>query len=140
MKKFKFIATIVCIIMLLACTGCNSTTGSSTASAGLIYDKKYYAVASYDGYNVAKSKGYIVFYKDGTGEYYDYTATAKRVKFKYLLTEDTVHLFYDSALEGDCDPNWNKWYWVKKGVLCSEYYHNTFINEEYLNNFPNFGK
>ena len=85
MKKFKFIATIVCIIMLLACTGCNSTTGSSTgsstASAGLIYDKKYYAAASYDGYNVAKSKCYIVFNKDGTGEYYDYTARAKRVKF-----------------------------------------------------------
>ena len=142
MKKTSFFAMLLCVIMLFACVGCNSSSQEETSSP-LIYNKKYYHADYFDRSNAETV--YIIFYKDGTGEYYGNGAVYEEygtVEFTYLLTEDTVHCFYNGGNSKDYEgTNWNNWYWVKEGVLYTETTNAVqYINEDYLSKAPNLGR
>lgn len=139
MKKSLIFSFLLCIVMLFSCVGCNK---SVQGSASLIYDKKYYLADSFDVNNIKTNDHYIIFFKNGTGEYYgDGYGEYGAIEFKYLLTDDTVHCFYDGGHTNHYDgTHWNEWYWVKEGVLCREASNAVqYINEDYLSKFPNFG-
>ena len=143
MKKSKLFTILLCIIMLFACVGCGSVSSGviSNNKAPLIYNKKYYHADYVIRDSLETNKRYIIFYSDGTGEYSEdgYDGT---VEFKYILTEDSVHCFYDGGYNGNIDgTKWNRWWQVDDGLLYQSAYLDTqYINETYLDKIPNFGK
>ena len=138
MKKTLIFTVLLCIVILFTCVGCNNAKDSAL----LIYNKKYYHADYFDAENIETNDRYIIFYENGTGEYYgDGYGKYGAIKFKYLLTGDTVHCFYDGGYAESYEgTHWNEWYWVKEGVLHRETASAVqYVNEDYLSKFPNFG-
>ncbi len=141
MKKISiFLTIIISILTIFACVGCDSSDENLSANKKetLIYNKKYYHAYYYDKLDLEDAE-YIIFYEDNTAEY-KVSYRANVVKFKYVLTEDTVHCFYNEepSTSNYNDRNWNLMFFIKKGILYNSS-GNQYINEETLEDFPNFG-
>lgn len=136
MKKSAIILFLLCVVTLFSAAGCNSN------KASLIYDKKYYLADDFDRANKEANDRYIIFFKDGTGEYYGSGyENYGGIEFRYYLAENSVHCFWDGGYVSDYEgTNWNKWFWVGDGILHVETSRDVqYINEEKLLQFPNFG-
>ena len=137
-RKLSVFAFIVCCMMvLLMGIGCSSTQANGN---DLIYNKKYYHADYYTQSGAEKEERYIIFYKNGTGEFYgNGYGKSGAIKFKYFLGESSVHCFFDGGNE-DAGTNWDDWYWVGEGFLYRETSSAIqYINEEYISKLPNFG-
>ena len=145
MRK-TILSIIFCLIVAFSCVSCNSSIGNSVnddsaeGQTSLIYEKKYYKANKFDKDNIESNVHYIIFYKNGTGAYRsDENGQDSEIKFKYILGEDTVHMFYDGGhLSKGMDTCWNYWLWVGDGILYQTY-PVQYINEEYLDRVPNLG-
>ncbi len=132
----KIITVLFICVSVLALAGCNGGQGET---AKLLYDEKYYNTNNYDDEEIPEVS--IVFHKDGTGEYFSYiyedrTYEPKIRKFKYVLSDDTVHCFNDDEEKS----TWNEWFTVKDGILIRQgTYSYQYISQSYLKKFPNFG-
>ena len=136
-KKFSVYTILISFILLLMCMCCACSQKSEN---GLIYNKKYYHADYYTQSGTEKEERYIIFYKDGTGEFYgNGYGENGAIKFKYFLGDKTVHCFFNGG-NADAGTDWNDWYWVGEGVL----YRETsaaiqYVNEDYISKLPKFG-
>lgn len=141
-KLIIFISLIVCsLALLLALPACNTSSNSV-----LQYDKKYI----YDDF-VGKSgeECYYIFYSNGTGvrryfHAYGTYCTDYRLTFKYTYIDDdkeAITCFFDSVEYGNkndatISTDWSALLTVSKNVLCTG--TSFYINEDFLNEIPNF--
>ena len=135
-RKLSIFALIICMLVLLMGNGCSSETSKN----GLIYGKKYYHADYYTQVGTEKEERCIIFYKNGTGEFYgNGYAEGGAINFKYVEDENSVHCFFDGGNTA-AGTTWNEWYWIGEGFLYRETASAIqYINEEYLSKFPNFG-
>lgn len=136
MKKKSLLLSLILIILLPVLFFASCGKGVQEEKAELTYNKKYYYADNYsDDYYT-----YYEFYKDGTGIYGMKKPTGETVyEFKYYLTKDAVHCFYNGK-DKEEPHDWNQWYYASKDVL----YRATsaigqYICEARLEELPNFG-
>ena len=145
MKKRVFALVLTCVMIALVFCSCNFFKGDGDKAGGysLIYDKKYYHAERLYPNSLESNQYYIVFHRDGTGEWKgDGYGPSGAVKFRYILCDETVHCFFDGGnAQTSSGKTWNRWYWIGDGLL----YYNAgrtiqYLNEEKLDAVPNFGK
>ena len=141
MKKRVIVAVILLALIVITCVGCNFKQDKKYS---LIYDKKYYRADYLYPNSLANNQRWIVFYKDGTGAWQgDGYGKYGTIKFRYILTDDTVHCFFDGGLKQTLEGStWNRWFYIGDGILYTEYTPTStqYLNEEKIDLFPNFGR
>lgn len=169
MKK-RFLACAAAIALsasampvCLACGGDRDDSGSGSgvsadsATQQLRFGSKYID----DGYvGSNEDQYYLIFNKNGTGSYrvydkYSYLSTVEIddyvINFKYTYVDAAktkVACYYDSVTynaqdnQRDANAHWSRVFEVSENVLVTQgqYGYNTYINENYLTQIPNFGK
>lgn len=150
----------ICVLFFLViCTVLSVSTLSACESniGALQTDKKY--IAEGDTKDPENEQRYYIFYSDGTGKYIEYDVdsntafsyydTDYTITFKYTYADDdktAVVCFYDSVTYGSkqggeyrVPTTWSVLLTVSKNVLCTTG-GSFYINEDYLETIPNFGK
>lgn len=169
-------AVIACLGILFAFTACDGVSNSGTGSANsetnssnstdngtnsgtLKMDKKY----SYVYQDPSLDETFIIFHKNGTGEYYRYTkytsevdsrfdfCLERTIHFKYTFADsakEAVVCFYESVEYGERDDgssnvrtNWDMLLTVSENVLCyaGSSGYSIYVCEDYLPQIPNYG-
>ena len=172
-KSFILFLVIIGLLSALTLGGCNnresnndtsnnnssnnSSSGSNTSNQSLTLNKKYIL---YSDVSAAEGcQNYFVFKDEKTGEcnsysYYSYISghgntimiTSYKIKFIYLIIEDTVICFYDSVTYAPAhneaqsvQTTWRNTLGFSKDILMNTA-STIYICENYLPEIPNFGK